>query len=229
MDNNFIINLYDILLTVLLNFWQSFIKFFPSLVGAIIVFLVGWAIAVVVGKIIAELLKRLKFNDICDKCGIKNALEKAEIKSDMSEFVGSIFKWVLVIVALLATVEVLGFNEFAIFIRQILGYLPNVIVSVLIFIVAVIISDILEKIVKASVVSSGIGYADVVGIIVRWSILITAIMAILVQLRIAENIVNILWTGIVAFLVISGSLAFGLGGKDIAAEILRDLRKKLQR
>ena len=160
---------------------------------------------------------------------MKDALEKAEFKVDATEFVGAAFKWVLVIVFLLAAVEVLGLTQFAGFLTNVLDYLPNVIVAVLIFVVAVIIADLLEKVVRAAVEGAKVGYGNLVGLIVRWSIWVFAIFAILYQLKIALGLIEILLSGIVGLVVLAGGIAFGLGGKEVAGEILRDLKGKFQR
>jgi len=208
--------------------WVGFIDFIPKIIGAIIIFLIGWLIAVVVGRIIAEILRRIKFNRIFENGSWKRALEKAEIKVDVSSFIGAIFKWVLVIVFLLAAVEILGLIQFASFLQNVLNYLPNVIVASAIFVAAVIIADILEKVVRAAVESAKIGYGHIVGAIVKWSIWIFAILAILVQLKVTPSLIQIILQGVVGLIVIAGGLAFGLGGKEVAAEILQNLRKKFK-
>ncbi len=213
----------------LLGLWKGFIDFVPELIGAIIVFLIGWLISIGIGKLITEILRKVKFNRIFEKGGWKGALEKAEIKVDPSAFIGAIFKWVLMIVFLLAAVEILGFVQFADFLTSVLAYLPNVIVAALIFVVAVIIADILEKVVRAAVEGVRVGYGRLVGAIVRWSIWVFAILAILLQLKIAPDLIQILVQGIIGLIVIAGGIAFGLGGKDIAAETLRDLKAKLKK
>lgn len=220
---------YEVTLAALIDLWQGFVVFIPKLIGALVIFLIGWFIAVIIGKVITEVLKRIKFNRIFDKGDMKDALEKADFKIDASGFIGAIFKWILVIVFLVAAVEVLGLPQFADFLTKVLAYLPNVIVAALIFVVAVIIADISEKIVRAAVESTKIGYSNIAGIIVRWSIWIFAILAILFQLGIARELIQIVLSGIVGLLVIGGGLAFGLGGKDAAAEIIQNLRNKLQR
>lgn len=212
----------------LTDLWQGFINFIPKLIGAIIIFLIGWLVAIAVGKLIAEILKRIKFDRIFEKGGWKAALEKAEIKVDASAFIGAIFKWVLIIVFLLAAVEILGLVKFAEFLTNVLDYLPNVIVAALIFVIAAIIADILEKIVRAAVEGTRVGYGKIVGTIVKWAIWIFAILIILNQLKIGEQFMKDLFRGIVAMLVISVALAFGLGGKEIAAGVLQNLKRKLK-
>lgn len=220
---------FETTVSALKNLWIGFIDFIPSLVGAIIVFLIGWLIAIAIGKLVAEILKRVRFNRIFEKGGWKTALEKADIKVDASAFIGAIVKWVLVIVFLAAAVEILGFKELTYFLTgDVLPFLPNVIVAVSIFVIAVIIADILEKVVKAAVEGTKVGYGPLVGAIVKWSIWIFAIFAILLQLGIAESLIKIIIQGLVALIVIAGGIAFGLGGKNVAGDILQDLRNKLR-
>ncbi len=213
----------------LLGLWRGFIDFVPELIGALVVFLVGWLISIAVGKLITEILRKIKFNRIFEKGSWKGALEKAEVKVDPSAFIGGIFKWILMIVFLLAAVEILGLAQFAVLLTNILGYLPNVIVAAFIFVVAVIIADILEKVVRAAVEGVKVGYGRLVGAIVKWSIWVFAILIILYQLKIGQPFMADLFRGIVAMIVISVGLAFGLGGRDIATETLRDLKAKLKK
>ena len=223
-----VLDWYAITLNALVDLWQGFISFVPQLLGVVVILVIGWAISVGVGRLIADILKRLKFNQIFDRGNWKNALEKADLKVDPSSFIGGIFKWTLFIVFLLAAVEVLGLNQLAIFLQDVLGYLPNVLIASLIFVIAVIISDIVEKVLRAAVESTQVGQGHVVSVIVRWSIWIFAAIAILSQLGIASVLMQTLFTGLIALIVIAGGLAFGLGGKEVAGEILQDLRRKLK-
>ena len=219
---------YTLTIQSLQNLWQAFMGFVPALIGAIIVFVIGWFISVGVGRLITEILRKIKFNQIFEKGSWDDVLAKADIKVDVSGFIGAIIKWVLVIVFLLAAVEILGFVQFASFLNRVLAYLPNVIVAALIFVVTVIVVDIVEKVVRVAVESIKIGYGQMISAVVKWSIWIFSIMAILYQLGIARPFMETLFQGLVAILVISLGIAFGLGGKEVAAEILQDLKRKLK-
>lgn len=218
---------YDITMQSLLNLWQVMVDFIPKLVGALVIFFIGWIVAIAVQKVVVEILKAIRFNQLFEKGSMKTAFEKAEVKVNASAFIGAIAKWILVFVFLLASVEVLGFVQFAEFLRDVLGYLPNVVIAVLMLAATAIIADIVEKIVRVGVEGAKVGYGNLAGAIVRWSIWIFAFLAILYQLRIVPELIQTLLTGVIALIVVAGGLAFGLGGKDIAAEMLRDLRKKL--
>ncbi len=223
-----VLDWYEITLNAFQNVWQGFIEFVPNVIGALVIFIIGWFIAVAVGRLVVKILEKIKFNEFLEKAGWREALEKAEIKFDASGFVGAVTKWMLVIIFLLITVEILGLVQFANFLTNVIAYLPNVVVAILIFVVTVLVADISQKLARAAVEKSKVGYGHIVGMIVKWSIWIFSILAILLQLRIAPEMIYTLFTGFVAMIVIAMGLAFGLGGKEVAAEILRDARGKLK-
>ena len=218
-----------ITLRALQNLVEGFLVFIPQLIIAVIVFIVGWFIAVWGGRFVSEVLNKLKFDVIFEKTKWEEALEKAEFKMKMSDFIGGIVKWILAIVFLAISVEILGLTQFAVFLKAIVNWLPNLIIAVAIFIVAVILADFSEKLVKAVVGKMEIKNISLIGSIVKGAIWVFAILAILSQLGIAEEIMRILIGGFVALIVISCSIAFGLGGKDLAREFLEDLRDTLKK
>ncbi|MDD5145283.1 MAG: hypothetical protein PHF44_00305 [Candidatus Pacebacteria bacterium] len=217
----------------LINIWNRFINFAPNIIVAIIIFVIGWFIALFVGKLIAEILKRLKFNEIFEKGNWDEALAKADIKVDVSEFIGAIFKWVLVIVFLQLSVGLLGWMQFTLLLDKIINYLPHVIVAALIFVVTVVVVDIVEKLVRVTVERMKVGYGQTVSAVVRWAIWTFAILMILRELIIVpafiDTIFNAMIYGTVAFLVISFGLSFGLGGKEAAAKMIEELKSKIAR
>ncbi len=220
-------NWSEITMRALLSTWESFLLFLPKVFGAIIVFVIGWFLSAGLGKLVAEILKKIKFDRIFEKAGWREAFRKAEIKVSPSEFVGAICKWILIIVFLFASVEILGFVQFASFISRIIAWLPNLLVAIVIFIVAVILADITEKLIKASVKKMDIGYAGFLGTVVRFSIYTFAVLAMLLQLGITPTIIETLVTGFVGMISIAFGLAFGLGGKDAAADLIEKLKRRL--
>lgn len=217
-----------ITIRALQELWQGIIMFIPLLIGALIVFILGWFIAAGIGKLVAEILKRIKFNQLVEKGGWKEVMEKADLKVNVSDFIGAIVKWIITFVFLLAAVEILGLKQFAVFLTSILGYIPNVIVSVLIFIVAVVIADIAEKLARVAVESTKVGHGQLAGSIAKWAIWIFAFLTILIQLQIAPSLLQTFFAGFVALLAIAGGIAFGLGGKEIATEVLGEIRRKFK-
>lgn len=211
------------------DLWAGFIEFIPQLIGALIVFIVGWFVSLGIGRLITEVLRKLKFNELFEGGSWGRALDKSDVKVDPAKFIGELFKWIVLIVFLLAVAEILQLTQFAEFVQQILTYLPNVVASAFIFVVAVIVADFANKIVSTAVEGMRVEYADLAGSIVKWAIWIFAIFAILTQLGVATSLIQTLFTGIIAVLVISFGLAFGLGGKEVARDILENFRNRLRR
>jgi len=219
---------YLVTVQALQNLWISFLYFIPNLIGALVVFILGWFVSSWVGWGVAKVLNWLKLNELFARGQWDEALEKAGIKADVSGFLGQICRWIMVLTFLSAAVEILGMVQFASLFSQVVSWLPNAIVVVLLMVVTVIVADILEKIVVASAVKAKVKSANAVALVVRWMIYIFALMAILLQLNIVSPLVQTLFTGLIAVLVIAGGLAFGLGGKDLAKEILEGIYRKLK-
>jgi len=218
-------------LTIIQPFLQDLVGFVARLLLAIIVFIIGYLISVGVGKIIAEVLKTVKFNALFDKEGWDKALERANVHVDPSEFIGAIVKWVFIIVSLLIAVDILKLPQFGMILAQVLNYLPNVVVASLIFVVAVIISDIIEKIIRIGVERMKVGYGYVAASIVKWAIWIFTTFLILEQLLPTSILIKTLYMaivyGIVGAIALGVAIAIGLGGKDTASEVIKDMYKKI--
>ena len=219
---------YTIIVIAFQNLWQGFLNFIPALLGAIVVFIIGWFISIGIGKLVTKILDLFKINQLFARGQVDEALEKAGIKANVTGFIGSIVKWILVLVFLVVATDILGLSQFAEFLNRVLAYLPNVVIATLIFVATVIIIEIVEKVLVASLHKLSPTSSHLVRAVVRWTIWIFAILAILLQLGIVISLVQTIITGFIAMLVISAGIAFGLGGKDVATEILQDLKRKLK-
>ena len=219
-------------LAIIQPFLQDLVSFVAKLLLAVVVFIIGYLISVGIGKLVTEILKSVKFNKLFEKEGWKTALQRARIDVDPSGFIGAVFKWVFVIVSLSVAVSTFGLTQFSVFLGSVLDYLPNVVGAVLVFVVAVIISDIIEKLVRVSVERIKIGSGYLAASIVKWAIWTFTVFLILDQLLPTSVLIKTLYNsivyGIVGALALGVGLAIGLGGKDVAAEILGDMKKKIQ-
>ncbi|MFC1789781.1 hypothetical protein ACFLYY_02275 [Patescibacteria group bacterium] len=213
----------------LYGLWTGFVNFIPALIGAILVFIMGWFIAIWGGKIVTEVLKRIKVNELFQRGNWDEALAKADIKVDAAGFIGAIVKWILVLVFLVATANILRLEQFSDLLQGILAYLPNVLVAALIFVVTVIVADIVEKVVRVSVERINVGYGHMISAIIKWAIWIFAIVTILEQLNIGGGVPQIVIQGVVGFFALAGGLAFGLGGKDAAAKFIEEMKGKMKK
>ncbi len=208
--------------------WSGFIGYLPSLLGAIIVFLIGWAIAVGLERLVSQIVKVLRIDPLLERVGLGKGLEKAGFKLHVGRWLGLLVKWFLIIVFLMASTEILGLRDVTTFLQAVLYYIPNVIVAVLIILVAVWAANVLEKIIRASASATNIKATSFAAAITKWAIWIFGFFAALEQLRIASNLLFTLETGIIAMLAIAGGLAFGLGGKDAATAFINKVRNEMK-
>jgi len=219
-------------LIVIQPFLQGLVGFIANLILAIVVFVVGYLISVGIGRAITEILKSVRFNKLFDKEGWDNVLHRANINVNPAEFIGAIFKWVFVVTSLLLAVDILKLTQFGIVLTQVLNYLPNVVVASLIFVVAVIVSDIIEKIIRVTVERIKVGYGYIASSIVKWAIWVFTVFLILDQLlpksSLIETLYNAIVYGVVGTVALGVALAIGLGGKDTAAEIIQDMKRKIE-
>lgn len=206
--------------------WQQFIGFLPQILGAIIVFLIGWAIAVGLERLAIQIIKLLRIDPLLEKLGVGKSLEKAGFKIDVGGWLGFLVKWFLIFVFLMAATDILGWTEVTGFLKSILLYIPNVMVAVVILLVAVWAANVLQRIIQAGVSASNIKAVGLSASITKWSILIFGFLAALVQLKITPSLIQTLVTGLVAMLAIAGGISFGLGGKDLANSFLNKLKRE---
>lgn len=217
----------EILLDSLKSVWQSFIEFLPTLLAALIVFIIGWLIAIFLGKVANRIIKTIKLDTLLAKLGFKKALVKAKLKLDSGKFFDELVKWFFIIVFLMTAVDILGLTEVTLFLKTILFYIPNVIIAAIVLLAAVIVANFMQRIVKASADAAGLSSSGAVGGITKWAILVFGFVIALTQLGIATALIQTIVIGLIAMLALAGGLAFGLGGKDWATRILDRIKQDL--
>ena len=218
----------DVLIVSFQELWAGVITFIPKLLIAVIIFIVGWIIAVALSKLVSQVIRLFKVDKLFQALGAEEPLAKAGFRLDTGAFVGGLVRWFLIVVFLVAAIDVMGLSQVNIFLREVvLAYLPSVIVAALILVVAAFVADTMQKIVGGSAKAAGVPSTHLLGGITKWAIWIFAILAALYQLGIAGVFAQTLFTGFVAMLAIAGGLAFGFGGKDAAARYIEKLRRDI--
>lgn len=218
----------DVIVASLQEVWVSVAAFVPSLLGAVLVFIIGWVIAEALGKIVEQVVRSLRVDALLHKLDMGRAVERAGWKLDTGAFVGWLVKVALMIAFMLASVNILGLTGVSDFLKDVLLYVPNVVVAAFILIIAALVADVLERVVRGSAEAAGYR-GSLVGVVVRWAIWIFAFLVVLPQLGIATGLIQTIVTGFVAALAIAFGLAFGLGGKDMASSLLERVRSELRK
>jgi hypothetical protein len=207
------------------NVWVGFVSTLASIVGALVVFIIGLIVAAGIAALVEKIVQVVKLDKLLVSLGLEEYFERAGLHINSGKFFRKLVYWFLVVVFLLAAVDILGFYSLASFLNSVLLYVPNVLVAVLIMLAAFIVGHFLRGLVKASVKSAKLHGAGFLASLTWWSVIIFGFLASLSQLGIAVAIVNALVTGLIAMLAIAFGLAFGLGGKDYASHLIGKLRE----
>lgn len=204
-------------------------SFLLNLLAAIVVLIIGWIVASSLGKGVEFLLDRLQVDEAFQRLGLDRFFKDLGFKKGIVSFLGWVVKWFLIVVVLIAVAESLGLPQISNFINQVSLYIPNVIAAAVILIIGVFIADALSQAVYRSAEAARLAGAELVRTVTRWAILIFTFLAVLSQLRLAQGLIEILFTGLVAALALASGLAFGLGGQEKAKEWLDKFSESFKR
>lgn len=204
------------------------LQFLPKLLLAIIIFIAGWVVGSVLAEVVSKIVKAIKVDSVLESAGARSLLEKAGFSLNAGAFFGALVKWFIIIVFLVTALDLLKLGAVNAFLMNVvLGYIPQVIVATLILVVAAFLADLSQKILTGGARALESKSAGLVGGVARWAIWIVALLAALNQLGIAGAMMQTLFTGLVAMLALAGGLAFGLGGKEAAANYIEKLREDI--
>lgn len=210
------------------SFWQNLTQISPSIFWAILVLFIGWFVSKWIGRVAAAFLSKIRLNQVLKRMGLEEALTKIDTRLNAPKFFGEIVRWFFVILFLMAASEIFGLTQFSQFLGKVISYYPNIFIAALIFVVAVFLADFSQKIVVGTLEKEKITYSRFLGRAIRWAIWLFAILAILYQLRITPSLILAILIGMVATISIALGIAFGLGGKDLAVKILKELEEKFK-
>jgi hypothetical protein len=211
----------------LITLGEKLINFLPAFLGALLVFVAGWIIAVTMGKLAEKAMKTARADKAVERAGFNYKDGRGGAKWSISEFFGGLVKWFLILVFLMAATDILNLSQVTEFLNKIILYIPNVVVAVVILAVVVMLGNFVYDVVRGSTRAAGIMSATLLATISKWSIVVFGVFAALIQLGIASSLVSTIFIGFVAMLSLAGGLAFGLGGKDEARMMLEKLRQEI--
>lgn len=206
-------------LSAISDAFSKLFGFLPDLIGALLILWIGWIIAGILSKVVANVLRKIHFNEAADKAGMGRFLTSAGVKQDPSGVMGEIVKWFFRLIALVAAFSVLQLPALTAALTGILNFIPNLAVALIIILVGGLIANFAAEFVKGAAGSAGFKNSGMISNIARYAILYVAVIAALGQVGVAATVINTLFIGTIAALALAFGLAFGLGGRDTAAKI----------
>lgn len=206
----------------LTDMWNRIIGFIPEILAALLVLILGYFIARGVAALVRKTLQLTRIDRIGQEMGIHKYLRERDIDFSFAGSIAWLSKWIILLAFIVAAIDILGIPQMSAFIGSIIAYIPNVILAVAILSVGFIAAHYISSLVESSTrVSRTLrNYSPQLGMLSSGAIIAFALMAALIQLGIAANLITILFAGLVGMLALAGGLAFGLGGRKNARRIL---------
>jgi len=203
---------------------DSFLNIFPGIVAAIVILIIGWIVARIVGVVVEKICKQIKLDQLVFE---RTKLAKVAGKFKLSEFLGLITKWYVFILFLPPTANIINLQPLSTFLLSVAFWIPNVILGLVIAFIGFVAADyIAEKIVETKAKYANM-LADIVKIILIIFILIIALKQMKLDISIAESSFLIILSGFMLAISLALGIGFGLAMKDDAKPLIRRIRKKL--
>ena len=220
----------QVLSTSFKGLWTGVIMFIPNLIIALVILLIGWGIGYIIEMGIVHFMRMIKFDEALRKAGIEDFVRKSGLNLNSGKFLGGLVKYFIIVVFLIASFDVLGLNQVTTFLQQIVvGYLPQLIIAVLILLVGGVVGDVLSRIVTATARTASLHQANFLGLVSKWGVWIFAILVALSQMGIAGGFIQTLFTGFVVAVSLALGLSFGLGGQNAAARAIERVQENMSR
>lgn len=194
--------------------------FIPKLLGFLIILLIGWLIASALSKALVFLLRKVGFDRLATRIGLTRMEQQMGISLDAAGILGKVVYWFVFLIFLIPAVNALGLTAVSALLGQVVGYIPNVFVAIIVLFLGTLAATVVADLVRGATSKANVGNPNIFATIARFAIMGFAALVALEQLQIAPALLNILFTAIVGAAALAFGLAFGLGGRETAQRIL---------
>ena len=198
----------------------------PKIIGAILILIIGWIIAKLIKRLFVKILKLVKFNYLTEKSGIDKFLKEGGVKVSAIDVIGTLIYWFIMLIVIMATLNSLNLTAASALFNEIMLYIPNIIVAIAILIIGIYLARMVSQIIKTSLKGMQDKTSNLISQIAFIAIIVLTVFVTIGQLNIAKEIMTSAFIIIFGAICLALALAFGLGGREKAAEILNELFKK---
>ncbi|HEX6406027.1 MAG TPA: hypothetical protein VFZ90_02440 [Gemmatimonadales bacterium] len=200
----------------------------PRILGFVVVLIIGWIISSLLARGVQALLHAVRFNDLARRAGLADFVHKMGVKDDSSAVLAGIVKWFVRLITLVVAFDTLGLPAVSNVLQQLLLWLPNLVVALVVLVIGGLAAKALSQLVRGASAEAGFTNSEMLAAVTRVAVWGFTIVVAVNQLGIATTLINTLLVGIVGALALAFGLAFGLGGRDRAAQILDRAGRNLE-
>jgi len=213
------------------NWWDSFVVSFMGVgtllvrgllkfLGFLLIILIGWIISAWVGRAVAAILRKARFNELATRTGLANVVSRMGTRQDPAGLVGEIVKWLVRIVVLVIAFAALGLPALSLALNRFILWIPNLVIALAVLLIGGLAANALGDVVRGITADAGFRNPNTLANVTRISIWVFAVVVAVNQVGIGAELVNTLMIAVVSAVALAIALAFGLGGRDLAARTL---------
>lgn len=191
------------------------VGFIPTLLSVLIILILGWVVAMAIEKVVVRFLKLARLDAISEKSGIANVLLKGDIHRTLSELIGVLIYWMLMLVVILAAVNALNLNVAAELLNSVILYVPSVIAAIFILVLGIFFAAVLSTSVRTAASNYGITQAKGLAKTSQVIVIVFSALEALKQLRLDVSVFTMVIQAVVFALALGFAIAVGLGCKDL--------------
>jgi hypothetical protein len=208
---------------------NTFFSAIPRIIGFAVVLIVGWIISSLLARGVQALLHAVKFNDLARRSGFDDFVHKMGVKSDSSGVIAEIVKWFVRLITLVVAFDTLGLPAVSNVLQQLLLWLPNLIVALVVVVIGGLAAKALSQLVRGASAEAGFSNPDMLATVTRVAVWSFTVVVAVNQLGIATTLINTILIGLVGGFALAFGLAFGLGGRDRAAQLIDSMGRSVER
>lgn len=198
----------------------------PNLIGAILLFLVGWIIAKLVAKVLKRVLVTLRIDSVGDKLNEIEFIEKSNLKIVPSKILSKIVYYILLLIFTIAATETLGMETVSNLISDLIAYIPYVISALIFMVIGLLFADFIKGLVLTALKSLGVPSARMISNFIFYFLVITVAMSALAQAKVNTEFLNSNITLILGAIVAAFAIGYGFASRDIIANFLASFYSK---
>ena len=203
-----------------------FLGAIPRVIGFLAIIVIGWPISGVLGAAVSAFLRAVKFNVLAQRSGFHGFVLNMGIRKDPSGLLADVVKWFVRLIVLVVAFDALGLPAVSEVLQQFLLWIPNLVVGIVVLVIAGLAANALGNLVRGATAQAGFENPDLMESITRVVMWAFGIVVAVNQIGIAQTLINTLFTGLVIAVVFALGLAFGLGGRETATQILQNWSRR---
>ena len=217
---------FDVFVASLNSFGTEVAAFLPKLIAALVLLLLGWMLAKLARSGVTRLLRLMKFERATEKSGLESFLKHAELEVSIASILGNLAYWLVILLVIVFVANLLGLHVVADLFNQVVLYIPNVIVAILVLVFGTILARFINRLVFAWLNNMEFSGALTVSTFSEYAMLMFVFFMAMEQLQIANELLTAAFVIAFGAVGLAFALAFGLGGRDWAAKVIEEHTKK---